>query len=188
MARVKMADTVAPSEDAVLDASERARLCQLIEESHDFVWRTLRRLGVRGADTDDATQQVFMVIFRKLRRIQPGKERSFLYGVTVRVARAHARRRWREAPTDEVELVDHKAQPDIQVDHARQLARLDELLGRLSFPLRTVFVLHEIEEMTLTDIATTLRIPRGTAASRLRRGREQLLRAAGRSQGKGKKP
>ncbi|MEM9877628.1 MAG: sigma factor, partial [Myxococcota bacterium] len=76
-----MADAAAPSDappEVVRYARDRARLCGMVEAYHDFAWRTLRRLGVAGADTDDATQQVFMVIYQKLDRIDPAKERSFV--------------------------------------------------------------------------------------------------------------
>ncbi|MEM1033718.1 MAG: sigma-70 family RNA polymerase sigma factor [Myxococcota bacterium] len=179
-----MADAAAPSDappEVVRYARDRARLCGMVEAYHDFAWRTLRRLGVAGADTDDATQQVFMVIYQKLERIDPAKERSFVYGVTVRVARAHRRRgrRHREVPLDDVEAVEGgQATPAAEAEAREGLRRLDALLAQVSFPLRVVFVLHEIEGMTLTEIAAALDIPRGTAASRLRRGRRQLREAA----------
>jgi RNA polymerase sigma-70 factor (ECF subfamily) len=52
---------------------------------------------------------------------------------------------------------------------ARQ--QLDAILDEMPLDLRAVFILHELEEETMADIAVTLGIPSGTAASRLRRAR-----------------
>src|SRR5690349_6787345 len=56
-----------------------------------FVWRSLRRLGVPPAATDDAAQEVFLIASRKLGDIELGRERSFLFAIALRVA-ANARR------------------------------------------------------------------------------------------------
>src|ERR1700733_2297616 len=63
-----------------------ARLRELLDAHFDFVWRSARRLGLSPDKADDAAQQVFIVASRKLDAIEPGKERAFLYGTTVRVA------------------------------------------------------------------------------------------------------
>jgi RNA polymerase sigma-70 factor, ECF subfamily len=49
---------------------------------------------------------------------------------------------------------------------------LDALLASLPLDLRTVFVLYELEELTMAEIARALDLPMGTVASRLRRARE----------------
>src|SRR6188508_40322 len=63
----------------------------LVAAHADFVWRSLRRLGVPAASADDATQQVFLVAQSKLPQIVEGRERGFLFGVAMNVA-AHVRR------------------------------------------------------------------------------------------------
>lgn len=177
--------TANPSPSELMSSAEddRTRLCRLVEQHHGLVWRTLRRLGFADADADDAAQEVFLVVYRKLDRIDPSRERSFVYGVTVRVAQAQRRRRSRrrEAPLEHEE-VGPGAPVDEAVHRARRLAQLDQLLDQLPFELRTVFVLHAIEELSRTEVARTLGLPPGTVASRLRRARD-LLRAAARRDG-----
>jgi RNA polymerase sigma-70 factor (ECF subfamily) len=51
---------------------------------------------------------------------------------------------------------------------------LDRVLGQMEVDLRTVFVLHEFEELNMSEIAGVLEIPRGTVASRLRRARQEF--------------
>jgi RNA polymerase sigma-70 factor (ECF subfamily) len=48
----------------------------------------------------------------------------------------------------------------------------------LSLELRAVFVLYELEDFTMAEIARTLELPPGTVASRLRRARETFERLA----------
>src|SRR5262245_12054826 len=78
---------------AVLHAERLAALAT----HYQFIWRSLRRLGVREGAVDDATQRVFEVAAAKVSSIRPGCERAFLFQTAVRTAmavrRTHARRR-----------------------------------------------------------------------------------------------
>lgn len=156
-----------------LDGSARERVIALVEAHHDLVWRALRRLGVLGADTDDAAQQVFLIALRKIDRITPGKERSFLYGVALRVARARRRRSRarRMDPLPEEGLPSDAASPHEMAAQVEAWRRVEIALDALKTDLREVFVLHEIEELSGPAIAELLGIPTGTVASRLRRAR-----------------
>jgi RNA polymerase sigma-70 factor (ECF subfamily) len=149
----------------------------LVREHFDFIWRLLRRLGLSAEDADDAAQQVFMISLPKLASIAPGKERSFLYGVALRV-QANARRkraRRREDPLDAQALVlDGGSQPEAALELARARAKLDELLDALPEELARVFILCVIEELSMADVAVLEGIPAGTVASRLRRARAAL--------------
>lgn len=146
----------------------------LVRAHFSFVWRSLRRLGLSEADADDATQQVFLVAARRIGAIEPGKEKSFLFGVALRTAqkarRSYARRR--EAPDDELAYRrDSTPGPDELLDRQRARALLDHLLDELGEELRVVFISYELEQMTMAEIAQALGIPPGTVASRLRRAR-----------------
>ena len=50
----------------------------------------------------------------------------------------------------------------------------------MSEELRAVFVLHDIERLTMADIADALELKPGTVASRLRRAREDFDNRVGR--------
>jgi len=164
-----------------LDASD---LPALLEANADFVWRSLRRLGVPASWADDATQQVFLVAQRKITTILAGRERAFLFAVAVNVA-AHVRRaamRRREVlGEDASELVDPAPLPDATLERTRARALLDDVLDAMDLDLRTVLVLSELEEMTMADIAEMLSLPPGTVASRLRRAREEFHKQAQRA-------
>lgn len=154
-----------------------ARLRAIFDEHYAFVWRYLRRMGLLPADADDAAQQVFVVLSRKLDRVELGKERAFLCGTATRICSEvrRARSRRREVQGAEVaEPIDGRLGPEGIADRARARALLDLVLDQMDDSLRTVFVLFEIEEMSTADIAALIEVPTGTAASRLRRAREQF--------------
>ena len=64
--------------------------------------------------------------------------------------------------------------------HAERAASLDVVERawfRLSVAERTILALHHLEHRPVTEIATVLRIPEGTAKSRLFQARRSLDRA-----------
>ena len=159
------------------------RVAALVGEHYDFVWRTLRRLGMGEADADDAAQQVFMVASRRVDAIRSGSERSFLFQTALRIAsetrRAVRRRREIQLP-EGVELPASTLPTDELVDLHRARSELDQILDAMPLDLRAVFVLFELEQTTMAEIATLLDLPTGTVASRLRRAREAFYAGVGR--------
>jgi RNA polymerase sigma-70 factor (ECF subfamily) len=150
----------------------------MFDEHFAFVWRTLRRLGVAEASLPDASQRVFWAASRRLADIRIGAERAFLFGTARRVAADFRRLRQPAAEdvTDE-ELIDESLPGlDDLIDQKRARELLDSLLDAMTLDLREVFILQEGEGMTLSEIAHALDIPHGTAASRLRRAREEFRR------------
>lgn len=164
-------------------ASERTeRLRRAVDEHYVFVWRTLRRFGIPEIEADDVAQEVFLVFSRKLDTIDPSLERPFLFRCAANLA-LHARRAFQRRRTLEERAAmlesPESAGPSAEDDAARleALALLDELLAALPDELREIVVLCELEEMTTPEAAEVLGLRPGTAASRLRRGREELSAA-----------
>jgi RNA polymerase sigma-70 factor (ECF subfamily) len=149
---------------------------RLVLESYTPTWRLLRRLGVRLDQADDAAQHVFLVAAERIGDIQPGKERSFLYGTALRVAKHLQRRRGRDAVAESVELTDQRLGADELLERKRACDVLDEALGALDVELRSVLVLYELEGLSGPEIAEIEQIPVGTVASRLRRARREFRR------------
>jgi RNA polymerase sigma-70 factor (ECF subfamily) len=153
------------------------RIGQLVREHYSFVWRLLRRLGLGEGDADDAAQQVFLVASGRLSSVEPARERSFLYGVALNVG-ARARRSLGRRREEPLEAAGERAarEPNAEQVLERREARalLDQLLDEMPEELRVVFVLFELEELSTPEIAELCAIPVGTAASRLRRARDDF--------------
>jgi RNA polymerase sigma-70 factor, ECF subfamily len=139
-----------------------------------FVWRSLRRLGIREEDAADAAQEVFIVVHRKLPEFAGrSKLTTWLYGVCFRVA-SERRRAQPKPPLGEQEaaaFVSRQADPATAAERNQGFAMLERVLDRLPDEQRAVFCLFELEGMTGDEIAEALEIPLGTAYSRLRLAR-----------------
>jgi RNA polymerase sigma-70 factor, ECF subfamily len=156
-------------------ASEReTRLRGLVDRYLDFVARVLRNAGTPEAEIDDDVQRTFIAVSNRLDDVRPDAEKSFLLQTALRMA-AHARRtlaRRREVHDSDAQLrLQGPLHPEQMLDQKRARELLDEVLAEMAFDLRTVFVLYELEELSMTEIAAALQIPSGTVASRLRRAR-----------------
>lgn len=148
---------------------------QLFQQHAEEVWRFLKYLGVREQDLADACQEVFLVAHRKLPEFRgESTSRTWLYGIALRVAKAWRRRR-QLVPLGE----DSRAVPASQ-EHDLQRRATHELLcwalDQLSEMQREVFVLHEIEEMPMSEVAERVECGLFTAYSRLRLARRSLKR------------
>jgi RNA polymerase sigma-70 factor (ECF subfamily) len=174
------------------EAHQKLRLVVLVREQYQFIWRSLRRLGVPEADCDDAAQRVLSVIAKKLPDIAPRAEKSFVFQTALRVA-SDARRakgRARAVPDEDAvaSACDAAPTPEEEVHRKEARARLDEILDGLSTELRAVFVLFELEEMTTNQIAAMLSIPPGTVSSRLARARQEFHALAARARAERRRP
>jgi len=155
----------------------------ILQDHYAFIWRQLRRFGVPESRVDDATQEVFVIASQKLEAIRVGSERSYLFGTALRVASqlrrsAAARHEIGFSTPPEMEAI--ASRPDELLDRGRARALLDTVLDSLEDDVRAVFVLYELEQLPTKEIAELLGIPVGTAASRLRRGREAFEEKVGR--------
>ncbi len=158
-------------------------LAKTYREQYGFVWRSLRRLGVPDHAVDDAVHDVFVVAARRLHEFE-GRAAitSWLFAVAVRVskhqrrslARHHRRKDALAAELGAVSPGGHGSDFDRQ-DATRTL---HALLQRLDEPLRHVYILMELEQMTGREVAELLSLAVPTVHSRLRSARQQLRRHA----------
>ena len=164
------------SEDAALRSRRRVRMA--VEQHYELVWRSLRRLGVTERTVDDAAQQVLVILSRRIDDIREGSERAFMVSTAVRVAADFRKKQRRSLEVLDLDGIDERASPsltaDVLIDRARARHLLDIVLEEMPDELREVFVLFELEELTMAVIAETLGLPPGTVASRLRRARRMF--------------
>src|SRR5512145_1582102 len=138
------------------------------ERYFDFVWRSLRRLGVPHSALDDATQEVFLVVHRRLQEFAGRSSlKTWLFGITWNVALRvlHSRaiaERGRVASTDiECETCDADT-PQEQIAKREAIRLLYEILEQLGPEQRSVFVMAELEELTAPEIAELTGTPLNT--------------------------
>lgn len=148
----------------------------LYQQHHEFVWRNARRLGCADEWVDDAVQEVFLVVARRLPELGPDSNvRGWLFAIVYRVVqrmrRDRARYRARLDRYSETGPQTQVGSPETSSQAARQLR---DLLARLDEARRLVIILVELEGMTSAETAAVLGIPHGTVDTRLRAARKQL--------------
>ena len=157
----------------------------MYERHADFVWRTVRRLGVSEGEARDAVQDVFLAVHSNLHTFRGESSlTTWLFAISRSVARER-RRSARRAPTlydegsvdDEIDL---RADVARGAEHNQQLALLDGILNQLPVEQRNVFVLFELEKLTGEEIGAALEIPLGTVYSRLQLARKAFRAAVAR--------
>jgi RNA polymerase sigma-70 factor (ECF subfamily) len=169
---------VQPAPEVDAGAPERVpSAAELFQAYGAFVWRVLRRLGVADADVDDVVQEVFVAVHRRLPAFEGrSSPRTWVYGICVRVASDHRKRARvrRESLPDRLPepAIDAHQEDDVALREARAL--LDRLLDGLDEGKRAVFVLYEIEELPMGEVALALGCPLQTAYSRLHAARRDL--------------
>lgn len=159
---------------------------ELFRQHAQFVWRALRRLGVREGDVDDVCQEVFVVVVRRLSTFEGRSSiRTWIYGIAARAASDYRRsgRVRREVVTEAPPEPSSAPTQDDAIAAGEARAMLDELLETLDDERRAVFVLYEIEELTMPEVAEALGCPLQTAYSRLHAARKAILVAATRRTG-----
>jgi RNA polymerase sigma-70 factor (ECF subfamily) len=159
---------------------EQARaqqLGKLFEDHAEFVWRSLRRLGVDHADLEDALQEVFVVVHRRIADYEERSSlRAWLYAICIRVNSKHRRSRGRRREDVLDELPEVTVEPDQEsgVEQQQSLRLGQRLLEALPEKQRMVFVLYEVEHMSMAEIAEIVGCPIQTAYARLHKARERV--------------
>jgi len=143
-----------------------------------YVLRVLPRMGVRGADLDDVAQEVFLAVHRGLPTFEGRSHlRTWVYGICIRTCSNHRRRAHRK----HVQLGDAPLQtaraaegPERRAQARQALSALDRALDALPLAQRTVFVLHAIEGLEMTEVARAMSSSKFTAYARLYAARKRV--------------
>jgi len=162
-----------------LNAADEQRLVRMLQTHFSSVWRVGRRMGLTNAQAEENAQEAFILAAQRMSTIADGKERAYLLGAALRLA-SNARRRLAhrlELSDGEDTLrkaVDERPHAESILQQKQQCDLVDRALEAMPGILSEAFMLYELEELTLSEIAAVLAIPAGTAASRLRRAREEF--------------
>jgi len=156
---------------------------ELYELHFDFIWRSLRRLGVSDGALDDAVQEVFITAHQRLESFEGRSSvRSWLFGIAIHVAQRAHRTAQRQPVGDLPDglLESPTRGPHDLAEQNESVRLLYQLISGMDLERRAVFVLAELEEMTAPEIADALGIPVNTVYSRLRVARRDFNAALAR--------
>lgn len=152
---------------------------ELYEAHFDFVFRCLRRLGVAEAHAEDAVQETFMVLHRRLGDLRPdASARAFLFAIARRVG---SDLRKKQARTSALPLSDElfapaSTSPFDDTANTQAARLLERFLDTLDEDQRAVFMLIELEELTAPEVRDALAVNLNTVYSRLRLARGRFVR------------
>lgn len=180
---VHSATSMSPAHDArsVALAQDPAGAFRAFYAAHfAFVWRCLGALGVPAANQDDAAQEVFVVVHRRLPEFRgESTVRTWLYGIVRNVAANARRSQRRKGGLAELQGDEPSEQPDpLRSLETREAADfVQQFLSQLEDDRRDLFVLALVEQLSMPEIAPILGVPLNTAYTRLRALKLEFQRA-----------
>jgi RNA polymerase sigma-70 factor (ECF subfamily) len=157
------------------------------EQHFDLVYRNVRRLGVPDAGVDDAVQEVFLVVHRRLGEFEGRSSlRTWVFAIVAHVARDCRRTLRRKSPhlrtpdsaVDADTVPDERADPHARTERSEGVRLLHRVLDALDDDKRAVLVMAELEQMSAPEIAEVLGENVNTIYARLRAARRDFDEAA----------
>jgi RNA polymerase sigma-70 factor (ECF subfamily) len=168
----------AAPDSALCNPADRFRAIYVAEL--DYVWNSLRRLGVPRRDLEDLAHDVFAAAYRSLSSYDASRPlRPWLFGIAFRVA-SQVRRDRDRAHLDLAEageIAGRGPGPEDAAMASEERKLVLDALGKLELDRRAVFVMHELNGHAMPEIAEALSIPLNTAYSRLRLARRDFAEA-----------
>jgi RNA polymerase sigma-70 factor (ECF subfamily) len=157
----------------------------IYERYFPYIWRSVQRLGVPAAHTDDVVQEVFIIAHQKLAGFEGRSSiKTWLYGIALRrarVYRAQAPLAWLQEGVDDARAhAPDSTRPDSRAEYAEAARVVNAILNGMDDDQREVFVLAELEELSAPEIAEVLGVKPNTVYSRLRLARWSFDRAVAR--------
>ncbi len=150
-------------------AGDREALDELLQLVQEPLYRYIVSLMNSRALAEDILQEVFILIYRKLRWLRdPELFRPWAYRIATREAFKHLKRelRWAESSVDEAVLEELPAPSRDNLTPEL----VTQLVEQVSPASRAVIVLHYLHEMQLDEVADVLGVALGTVKSRLAYG------------------
>ena len=151
---------------------------EIFEAYATFVMRTVRRMGVREADVEDVSQEVFIIVKQKIGTYDTTRSmRAWLFGIIRYQVSDYRKKAFRRA---EVSCAEPYAIPTVEAKQEKKLVQkenraiLDRALDMLDEEKRAVFVLYQLEGLPMKEVTAMLMCPLQTAYSRLNAAREQV--------------
>jgi RNA polymerase sigma-70 factor, ECF subfamily len=163
-------------------SGDTSALNALMTALYPSIYRIVYRLaGARDREQhEDLVQASLEQVCRSIDSFE-GRSRvsTFVFGICHRVVARYRRydrvRNWFRRDAEEATLPQGSAQPDDLIDRGRAVQSARAALNALDGEERAAFVLHEVEELPLEDVAAVLRCSTRTVKRRLRAARSKLV-------------
>ena len=171
--------------DVVLEQQAGTTLSfeQVYSSSFNDVARWVRALGGLAPDVEDLTQEVFLVVRRKLHAFDGRNLRGWLYRIAQRTVRDYRRRAWFRrvllgggSTPHAYETAVSDSDPSDIFERKEAEGLLHGLLAQMSEVRRTTFILFEVEGYSGEEIAEMQGIPLNTVWTRLHHARKEFFR------------
>jgi RNA polymerase sigma-70 factor (ECF subfamily) len=153
---------------------------EFFRQRSSFVWRVLRRLGVESSDVEDVVQEVFFAAHQAFGNFEGRSSLStWLYAICIRTASNYRRRAYRRREVSGWDAIEVQvpARQEESLERQRAVELLDRILDELDDKKRDVFVLFELEQLSMNDVARAVGCDVKTAYSRLYAARAQVQAA-----------
>jgi len=180
---------------AELQAGSEEAYAWLIAQYHQPIYSLVYRVLNDPADAADTTQEVFLKVFRGIKRFHGESSlKTWIYRIAVHEA-SNQRRWWFRHKAKETSmepelndtaeysspglkdtLVDDGASPFEALMQEEFRAQVEAELREVPEPYRTTVILRDVEELSYEEIAEVMETSLGTVKSRLMRGRDALRR------------
>jgi RNA polymerase sigma-70 factor (ECF subfamily) len=138
------------------EGPERLSFEVLYERYFSFTWRALRHLGVPVAALEDAAQEVWLVVHRRLPTFEwRSAPHTWLFGIAMNLARNRQRgvRRTPEMIALPEQVMSARPDPEGQHAGAEAWQRVQSFLETLDEPRRAVFVCSLLEQLSAAETA-----------------------------------
>jgi RNA polymerase sigma-70 factor (ECF subfamily) len=154
-------------------------ITDVFRQHFDFVWRAIRSLGVPDAIVDDAVQEVFICVHRRLPEFERRSAlKTWIYSIAYHTAQNYRRSaRRREADALDLEMASREPGPGEHAAGAQASRFVLDFLAKIPRERRDVFVLCVLEELSAPDVAEILQVKLNTVYSRLRLARADFRTA-----------
>ncbi|MDR1537979.1 MAG: RNA polymerase sigma factor [Clostridiales bacterium] len=166
------------------ESATRPVFADLVDEHGTSVYKFCRSLAYSKEDADDLFQETFLRAFEQPSKINASDNpHSFLFSTALYIWKSWKRkyaRRNRIAPTEqfyETTAGDDDLERDVMEREEIRVVR--ELVEALPEKFRIPIILYYTMEMSVPDIALTLKTPLGTVKSRLFKARKIVGKGLG---------
>ena len=155
-------------------SGDSAAVGECITEYGALVWSLARRLSRTASDAEDATQEIFLDIWRSAGRFDPsqGSDKIFIAMIARRRLIDRLRKKSAEPPMDPIEVLESVAwsDPGTLIETSAEADQAARALAELRPEQRQVLELSLLHGLTQSEIAARLGMPLGTVKSFMRRG------------------